>query len=259
LSPDGITKRVALLDNVKTLRFSWAELESMITAPLISGKQMYVGEASRPNNLVWVITLNGANLSTDMAQRCVIIKIKRPQHSATWEEDTYAYIDSHRTAIIADLIAFLRTTPATLVRYSRWGAWERDILAKLPEPADAQKVIAERQEIADVEGEESKIVEDFFLHELQSLGYSPDTQRIFIPSPIVTRWFNTATNENHKSTSVTRTLNQHIGEKAITRLQYNKCNTYGRGFEWAGPDAKNDTHTDIESRIAAREDRRRHP
>ena len=37
LSKGGRTKRGGFLDNLKTLRFSWAELESLITADIISG------------------------------------------------------------------------------------------------------------------------------------------------------------------------------------------------------------------------------
>jgi hypothetical protein len=83
LSPEGLIRRVALLDNVKSLRFSWSELESLITSPSVSGKRMYVGEAARPNVLTWFITLNGAALSTDMAQRSVIIKLAPPKRSGT--------------------------------------------------------------------------------------------------------------------------------------------------------------------------------
>src|SRR5262249_39073599 len=51
LSPDGITKRVAVVDNVKSRGFSSGNLESLITAPSISGKRLYVGEATRLNAL----------------------------------------------------------------------------------------------------------------------------------------------------------------------------------------------------------------
>ncbi len=90
LSADSLPKRLALLDNVKSHRFSWAELEGLLTAPTISGKRMYVGEATRPNVLTWFITLNGASLSTDMAQRLVIIKLGEPERSKNWEHDTRA-------------------------------------------------------------------------------------------------------------------------------------------------------------------------
>ncbi|MEO8498240.1 MAG: hypothetical protein ABI614_24505, partial [Planctomycetota bacterium] len=72
LSPDALTRRVAVLDNVKSHRFSWADWEGLLTASAIGGHRMYVGEASRPNTLTWLITLNGASLSTDVAQRSAI-------------------------------------------------------------------------------------------------------------------------------------------------------------------------------------------
>jgi hypothetical protein len=37
LTPTARTKRLAILDNVKSMRLSWAELESLITSPIISG------------------------------------------------------------------------------------------------------------------------------------------------------------------------------------------------------------------------------
>jgi hypothetical protein len=84
LWPAGLGRRVGLLDNVKTLRFSWSDLEGLITTNTISGRQLYVGEGRRPNTLTWFITLNNANLSKDMAQRCVIIRVRRPTYDASW-------------------------------------------------------------------------------------------------------------------------------------------------------------------------------
>src|SRR5437016_12783758 len=56
LSPLALETRVAMLDNVKTLRFSWADLEALITTDVISGRQLYDGEGRRPNTLTWVVT-----------------------------------------------------------------------------------------------------------------------------------------------------------------------------------------------------------
>lgn len=84
LSPDARTKRVGLFDNVKTMRLSWAELESMITSPIISGRQLFVGEGQRPNLLTWFITLNGVSMATDMAQRSVIIKVIKGKNDGPW-------------------------------------------------------------------------------------------------------------------------------------------------------------------------------
>ena len=96
LTPGARTKRIALLDNVKTLRLSWAELEAMITSPIVSGRQLYVGEGQRPNLLTWFITLNGVSMATDMAQRSVIIKVVRGKNDGPWWEQTRQFIDQHR-------------------------------------------------------------------------------------------------------------------------------------------------------------------
>src|SRR5262249_18372997 len=87
LSAEGIDKRTVLLDNLKTLRFSWAELEALVTTTTISGRRLYIGEGRRPNVLTWFVTINGVSLSKDMAHRSVIIKVKRPNYSATWQQD----------------------------------------------------------------------------------------------------------------------------------------------------------------------------
>src|SRR5262249_20169306 len=149
LSPEARGKRVLLIDNIKTLKFSWDALESLITAEVISGRQLYVGEGRLPNCFTVCLTLNGATLSKDMAQRTVIVKLGRPAYRATWREETSAYVEAHRWAILGDLVAALKAPAGPLARYSRWGSWEALVLARLPEPADAQRVIAERQDAVD--------------------------------------------------------------------------------------------------------------
>jgi hypothetical protein len=234
LSPDGITKRIALLDNVKSWKFSRAEFEAIITAPAISGKRLYVGEATRPNTLTWVITLNGVSLATDMAQRSVIVEINRPPRSGTWEEDTYRFIDANRERIIADVLAFLRGPRASLAEYSRWASWEKDVLARLPEPGDAQRLILERQGAADVEREDQDTIEVFFRDRLKRLGYDPEQDRVRIPTAVATRWVNWATNENRGTTAASRMLGAAIEEGRLGCLTRDPCKTFGRGFLWCG-------------------------
>src|SRR5262249_28964922 len=49
LTPDALDRRVVLLDNVKSLKLSWAELESLVTNDTVSGHRMFHGEGWRPN------------------------------------------------------------------------------------------------------------------------------------------------------------------------------------------------------------------
>ncbi len=103
LSPQALQRRLVLLDNVKSLRFSWAELEGLITSPVISGHRMYHGEGRRANHLIWAITSNGATLSKDMAERCVIIQLKRPKYDPEWQPKVEKFIRQHRWEITSDI------------------------------------------------------------------------------------------------------------------------------------------------------------
>ena len=254
LSPEGITKRVVWLDNVKSHRLSWAELESLITTPNISGKRMYVGEAQRPNTLTFILTMNGVSLSTDMAQRSVLIKLKRPDYSGTWAEETRNFIELHRRELVADVLGFLRSPVTALSKHTRWGDWERDILARLPEPSEAQAVIRERQVGVDVDGEESALIEEFFAKQLARLCYDTTSDRVFIPSSVAARWFCWATNERLTVTKSSRTLKQRITEGQLRRLLECSRRDLGRGFEFWGDDATGETYLrrDIEDQIRIR-------
>ena len=254
LSPAALTKRVALLDNVKSHKFSWGELEAMITAPVISGHAMFTGEGTRPNTITWFVTLNGASLSTDMAQRCVIIKVKRPNRAGAWEEETIRFVVENRQRLIGDLIGCLRAPAVPLERFTRWATWEKAVLARLPEPSEAQAVITERQGAVDVDQDEAEHLEEFFAGQLRGLGYDPDGDRVFLPSVTAARWLNWATNENRNTIAAGRMLAQLCTEGLFKRLRKNKCKTYGRGLIWSGREAEagETTWTDIERRLAER-------
>lgn len=251
LSPDGLAARVAMLDNIKSLRFSWAELESLITIPTISGKRMYVGEGSRPNTLTWLLTLNGASLSTDMAQRVVTIEIDRPERTETWEQDTINFITSNRPALLADIAAFFAEETHPPRKLSRWASWERDVLGRLPEPEEAQAVILERQQGVDVEQEEADILQEYFAKQLSDLYHDFDDRFIHLPSALAAAWYNAAVNEKHKLPGAARILKQLCEEKRICWLKVNPSRSEGRGFVWIGANANaaKETDYDVETRI----------
>ena len=240
LSPDGAIKRVVLLDNVKSFKFSWAELESLITAPTISGKRNYVGEGQRPNTLTFIVTLNGVSLSTDLAQRCVIVKLKKPDFSGDWEESTRQFITKHRREIVSDILSFLRAPVDSLTRFSRWGDWEQNVLARLSNPSEAQTIIRERQAVADVESEESNLIEEFFAKKLEQLDYSKDA-RVLIPVGIAATWFADAAGERMTTMRASRAIRQRIDEGQFKRLMdHTGRSSVGRCFEWWGQDATGD-------------------
>ncbi len=256
LSQEGMTKRLVCIDNAKGSGISNADLEAFVTARTISGKRMYVGEGSRPNTLLWAMTINGVSLATDLAQRAVIIQLAKPEHNASWAEETFRFVDEHRAGLIGDIIGFLRSERGQLDQHSRWGTWEHDVLSRLPEPADAQRVILERQGASDAEREEVDIVEEYVGSQLVGLQCGVETERIFIPSTIARDWLNQATNERYTTVGASRWLNQQIEEGKFRRLAQNRCRAYGRGFLWIGEKAGDaGITTDIEARISTRERR----
>jgi hypothetical protein len=233
LSGEAIGKRVVLMDNVKTHRFSWAELEAAITSKWISGKRLYAGEGQRPNTLIYGITLNGASLSKDLAQRCMIVRLARPQWGGRWEEETTALVESLRWEIIGDALAILQGNAPTLAGHSRWGAWEREVLAHVGDPAECQKVTEERQ--GDVDGDEAEadMVREAFRREILDRGLSAEAGCIWMPTALVAEIVNRATGDTmrpNKATAYLRTL-------AISQLRRSNRGDKGRGWLWTGLNA----------------------
>ncbi|MFC1597404.1 primase-helicase zinc-binding domain-containing protein [Planctomycetota bacterium] len=253
LTADATPLRMALLDNVKSTRFSWGEMEALITSDTISGKRLYVGDARRPNYLTWLITLNGASLSTDMAQRTVEIRLADPEYRSGWEEDVKSFVETNHPAIIGDLIGFLRRPPKPLRRHTRWGSWESGVLARVESPNECLDAILERRGQADVEEEEGAVIEDFFASKLRWLEYDIDRDDIFMPNEIVAQWYVMATGDRKKVTGVTRTLKQMKDEGRQSRLVPTRAGPKGeRGFRWVGEHAgvTDATHYDIRKRLA---------
>jgi hypothetical protein len=236
LSPAALDRRVALLDNIKALRFSWSDLEAMITTDTLSGRQLYVGEGRRPNTLVWLITLNSASLSKDMAQRCVPLRLKRPDYDASWQATVEGQIDRCRWQIVGDLLAELRRPAAPLARFSRWSAWEQAVLARVPDPAGCQRVIEERQAAIDDDAGEASIVRDGFRAELRRCGHEPDAAAVWISATQAANVLNAATGEKYaKNRAGVYLATLHLPE--LRKSDRNGT----RGWAWRGskspPDA----------------------
>jgi hypothetical protein len=233
LSEAGLARRVVLLDNVKDLRLSWDELEGFITSPVISGHQMYVGEGQCPNRLNWFITLNGAGLSKDLAQRCVPIWLARPAYSATWREEVEQFIDGHRWEIIGDLIALLKGPAAeTLSVHSRWGAWEEEVLSRVEAPEEAQKVIHERQADLDADEEEADLVRAAFVTRLAARLHNPERDVVKIPACTAAAWLCQALGEK----MATNRASQRLRNLEIAELRKSDRGQ-GRGWVWHGAQA----------------------
>jgi hypothetical protein len=231
LTPSALNKRVALLDNVKTLHFSWADLEGLITNDVINGHRMFVGDAERPNTLTWFITLNNASLSKDMAQRCNIVRVKRPDRDDTWEEETWRMIAENRWAIIRDILAALAGEHERLEDLSRWAAWEQQVLACVPDAATCQQEIARRQAAVDGDQEEADLVRDAFVALLRTRKHDPDRDIVFVPAAEAARIVEEATGESRAKQRATVYL-QTLPIRELRKVQ--RKDLGGRGWVWTG-------------------------
>lgn len=208
LSPSARGIRVILLDNIKSHRFSQAGMEAMITSSIISGKQNYMGEGQLPNTYTWCLTINGASLSKDMAKRCVVIKLARPENSGTWESESQQFIEKHRWEIIGGLIAILKRPSQYLEKYSRWGEWEKLVLSRLNDPLLCQQLIQERQLGIDDDEEEKLLVREGIRDFLAKNGSNPLEQSAFISSVKLAEVVNLVTGVMRPTNRVSSYLSQ---------------------------------------------------
>jgi hypothetical protein len=229
LSTESGRKRAVMLDNVKTHKFSWADLEGLITSSEVSGWSLYEGEGRRPNTLVWMITLNGATLSKDMAQRCIQIKLSRPKFKASWESEVREFIRSNRWGLLADIRELLLANSQLLYPETRWSAWERDVLGKTLAWATLQTEIVKRQKAIDDDDDERSHVAQFFVERLKERGHMPDLETVRIPSLIAAEWVSDATRTKYP----TNRASAFLGGLSIPQLR--KSNRSGwRGWVWKG-------------------------
>jgi hypothetical protein len=229
LSPEALQKRVVRLDNIGVMRFSWPDVEGLVTQPTISGRAMYIGESQRPNTLVWVMTLNGASLSRDMAQRAIVIKLKKPPFDPQWESKVRGYIRKYRPEILADIKHALETAPG-MVAKTRWGAWEKAVLSATKLAEGAQTAIIERQGTVDEDESTRGGVAAFFADKVQAAGLAEF--RVLIPSETAAEWISIV-ERRHIQTNVASGMLKSLGIKELSKSP----STAKRGWIWMGPDA----------------------
>jgi hypothetical protein len=167
-----------------------------------------------------------------MAQRCIIVKVARPEYSATWEEDTIALIESRRWEIIGDLLAILKEPVKPLARHSRWGAWEDAVLAHVAEPAACQRAIVESQAEVDDDRAQAVEVARAFEAELRWRGHDPGRELVWVPAAEAAKVLNGALGEKEKYP--TNKAGVLLGTLGISMLRRNDRGGWGRGWLWTG-------------------------
>ncbi len=236
LSPIGMTSRIVLFDN-EVGRVSSGQLAGLITTRTISGKRMYHGEGRRPNNILWVITLNTPTLDSDLASRCIPVSVVRPKQTiAGWKSNVIETLDQWRWELIAMLIHMLLQPTDPIRTRTRWATWEQDVLSKIPEKygniTDIQALIVNRQREFDDEADEIALIHDGFEGLIRHGGYDPnDAYPCFIPNSKAADVYIIATGSRARKNTALREL-KNMAKEQIKELQEYRHYQYGRGFLW---------------------------
>ncbi|MBV8194336.1 MAG: hypothetical protein JOY80_02280, partial [Candidatus Dormibacteraeota bacterium] len=233
LSSEEGRKRVVRIDNLKTLKLSWAALEKFISSKVISGHALYRGECQRPNTVTVFLTLNRGTFSKDMAQRVIEIRLRRPAYSAHWLDRVRGFLDRHRWDLIGEVLGALADEPARIETRSRWPAWEQGVLAQCPDfTAAVQDEIARRVEAMDDDDADALECEEFYRAKLLLWKHNPETQRVRIPTAINAEWLSEYAKRPYSASEATLALSI----KPLTRLLYQRSRT-ARYWLWVpGPE-----------------------
>jgi hypothetical protein len=180
---------------------------------------------------------------TDLAQRSVFIRLRKPAYSGTWQSETRQFIDANREALVADIVAFLRRPRTTLAKHTRWAEWERDVICRLPNADKLQRVIASRQRESNVDSDLAERLGEEIRKRLQAQGHDLESQRIRIPSKVMTGWYNaalgnTAAGRVENDSLVSRIVKQLSDEGQLKQVRKDPSRKHGRCFVWTGPQYK---------------------
>lgn len=200
LSASGRLSRILLVDNVSG-DFDEPRFAALVTEPDFSGRPAYGrGQETRANDISCFITVNNAQLSREIADRAYTVILRHPEGGPSlWKERVLGYIDSHRPAILGDIMDILSNPPAfELPLQTRMPEFEKRVLHPMcGTSADARAAIdgimATRQS-ADIEREAASVADDYIAFMLQELaartpGFGRlDEQLVFIRSEAVVVW-----------------------------------------------------------------------
>lgn len=263
LSPSALRKRIAFIDNIKTPKFSWGALEGLITSTEISGHQMYVGHSTRPNLVTWCLTFNGVSLSRDMAQRSIIVHVKKPKYDAEWEPRVDQFIEENRHGLISEILTVLQNQKIEMSRpVTRWPIWESEVLSRCcPNEhfEGVQQLIVDRSSDADGDNDEYAEFESFVEDRLVDIGYDSKSMNVFIPNRIIRKWWQECHGSEKKPQTITADLKRIVEQKmqdGTTQLETYKTGKY-RGYIFKKGENHGELDKKLEKEIQFEENRRR--
>ncbi|MEX0774673.1 MAG: hypothetical protein WD042_03045 [Phycisphaeraceae bacterium] len=225
-------RRVVLLDNLRGTT-SNAEIESLITAGDIQGHKLYVGDATRPNRLTWIVTANSPSLSRDLADRSIVIRIGRP-HRSDFTGWALRFIAEHRMALVATAIARLAgpalcSIPADC--RDRWTAWQDAVLCRVDGGDLAAAEIIARRPSVDADAEDWGEFENEIREIIRAIGHDPDTETVAMPLTVLAARLSATTNLHWTPKGLASRLGEFAGVDGAEQFTRNPSRSAG-GRTW---------------------------
>jgi hypothetical protein len=122
---------------------------------------------------------------------------------------------------------------AEMKSFTRWAAWEKQVLAKVSDPEACQKVILKRQKEIDADDNDANLVANHFRAKLKQFDQDPETCHVGVRIDTVAQWVEEATGLGLTKTKVT----PYLATLPIREL-YQKHTKRGSVWCWRGPQAK---------------------
>lgn len=184
-SDEALQKRILFIDNLKGLMDSGA-MEGAITRHEISGHKLYQGEKTVPNYFTWFISANTPELSTDLAERAVVIKIgPKPDFDFdSWFEDFFA---NKHLQLLRDIKArLLEEDRCSLNQTSRFRSWEEAMLTRFENGNELFKLIENRRGKVDAEAQDALKTKEMIEDLLTAKGFDPRSDKVIIGTDTLT-------------------------------------------------------------------------
>ena len=141
----------------------------------------------------YVITANSATVDNDIAARSYYIFVGKHKFDPLWKSKLTNFIAEHRYAIIADILAILKSKKKLDIEpFTRFPEFETKILHAFCETEkDVFKVETALQRARDesnMDEETASEIREVFIRNITNLGCCVD-DHFFIRSDVVTSWF----------------------------------------------------------------------
>lgn len=238
LSPGASQKRVVMFDNeaASGSRITNGEIAALFTLEEISGHKLYSAEASRQNNLVWIMTMNSPSFDSDFSSRCISVSLARPKYDSSWKTRLNLFIEEKRMEVIATLLKYLQGESKSFHSTSRWGSWEADVLAKVPgiDFSRVTELLRERRQNNDNEQDELELIIDGLKDRLLENGHNLQTEKVFIKNTTMAEIVKETTDMKCGKGYLLKLANNMVEKGTAEELSTHRHRDWGGGFLWTG-------------------------